>query len=127
MTDDRRKVDHSAEAFWTQVDKANGPSSCWPWMGKTNKRGHGQTSWVVPYEYAADRTAWILMNGPIMQGLAVKHTCMNPRCCNPAHLELRTNADATRADHAAGRHLHQYQRRRVDPGNAQESRTKVAS
>ncbi len=83
-------------AFWRLVDK-RGPDECWPWQG-------GMKSKTVPNQMYgvygirgtqrnASRVAWMFTHGEPAKGLDVCHTCDNPRCCNPAHLWLGTEAD----------------------------------
>jgi Autographiviridae endonuclease len=43
----------------------------------------------------AHRVAWELTYGPIPEGQIVRHSCDNPRCCNPAHLLTGTYQDNT--------------------------------
>lgn len=42
------------------------------------------------------RVAWSLANGPIPDGLIIRHSCDVPRCINPKHLLLGTHADNSR-------------------------------
>lgn len=59
---------------------------CWVWTGATDDRGYGvikvqgQAQWVHRVAYAAFR-------GELPDGKEVHHTCHNPPCCNPVHLE----------------------------------------
>lgn len=41
----------------------------------------------------AHRVAYELKNRPIPKGLFVLHNCDNPRCCNPDHLRVGTQAE----------------------------------
>lgn len=45
----------------------------------------------------------MLANGQQAGDLDVRHRCDNPPCCNPAHLELGTQADNNRDMHERGR------------------------
>lgn len=92
MAPDRRTTfDPLSDAFWGQLDRTDGPDSCWPWMRDRNHNGYG----VIQRgrTYFAHRVAWTLAHGPIAEGLLVCHRCDNPPCCNPAHLFLGTHAD----------------------------------
>jgi HNH endonuclease len=76
--------------LWSQVDRTTTPDGCWPWIGYyRDKAGYGQIK-VNGRTQPAHRLAWILTHGPIpLSFLVVMHTCDNPPCCNPAHLELK--------------------------------------
>ena len=47
--------------------------------------------------------AWMLVNGPIPDGLLILHHCDNPPCCNPIHLFLGTQSDNMRDAASKGR------------------------
>jgi hypothetical protein len=75
------------------IDRSAGPDDCWPWQGALGgSAGHGQTSLNRKVVYA-HRVVYELTNGPIPDGLIVRHTCDNPPCCNPAHLLTGTQFD----------------------------------
>jgi hypothetical protein len=84
--------DGIAKRFWTNVDTTAGPDSCWPWTASLMGWGYGQMS-VGGKPQRANRLAWELTHGPILNSLCVLHACDNPSCCNPAHLFLGTSAD----------------------------------
>ena len=89
------------ERFWNRVDKGAGPDACWPWTGGTTAKGHGIAK--CPPERlgggagtTAHRIAYMLLVGPIPDGMHLDHLCRNPPCCNPAHLEPVTHAENLR-------------------------------
>lgn len=92
-----------AARFWSKV-LVRRPGVCWPWRGA--KHNHGYGVFKVSREAGlvkAHRFAWELANGPIPEGLVVRHQCDNPPCCNPAHLTTGTQADNIADMHARGR------------------------
>lgn len=83
-------VDHSPITiahFWTKV-RAPSDFQCWEWQGRSNRAGYGRFVGKM-----AHRFAYTFFNGPIPEGLIVRHRCDNPKCCNPAHLEVGTHQD----------------------------------
>jgi len=84
-----------AARFWTKVDRSGGPDACWPWMAARNRSGYGVFQ-IEGRQESAPRVAWALTNGPIPDGLWIRHTCDNPPCANPAHLLPGTHLDNMR-------------------------------
>ncbi len=80
--------------FWGRVDIRNS-DECWEWQGGRNQKGYGKF-YLESGKMYAHRFAWTITNGDIPPGTVVRHTCDNPPCCNPAHLELGTHADNMR-------------------------------
>jgi hypothetical protein len=62
-------------------------TGCHVWTGGRASKGYGQL------RIGVHRLAWELANGPIPEGMQVLHRCDNPRCCNPDHLMLGTQAE----------------------------------
>lgn len=69
---------------------------CWPWQGVTNERGYGRTRYTFydQDEVYAHRVAWRFAHGgvPLQEGMEVAHSCDNPSCCNPSHIEARPHS-----------------------------------
>lgn len=90
--------------FWERVKKTD---SCWLWTGRTHEQnGYGHITDNDGRHLNAHRFSWILAHGPIPAGLVVCHNCPggdNPRCVNPAHLWLGTQADNIADQVAKGR------------------------
>jgi hypothetical protein len=81
-----------ATRFWAKVDKTGGPDACWLWAGTTGDRGYGVFR-VGDGTDRAHRLAFVSAGGVIPDGFVVTHSCDNPPCCNPAHLNAETHAE----------------------------------
>lgn len=80
-------------ALFAKVDTSGGPDACRPRSGYANHDGYRTVELPVIGTVGAHRLSWALVNGDIPSGLVVRHRCDNPPCCNPAHLELGTDAE----------------------------------
>lgn len=78
-------------------------SDCWPWIGRTTHDGYGQIQ-IGKSTYLVHRLQYYIYTEIDPGELLVCHTCDNPRCCNPNHLFLGTDADNNRDCLNKGRH-----------------------
>lgn len=69
------------------------PSGCWEWQRYILPNGYGNISIGRQRQAYAHRVSYFMFNGPISEGLIVRHKCDNPKCVNPEHLELGTQID----------------------------------
>lgn len=83
-----------------QKARVDGPHSCWPWRGRIDEYGKFK---VRGSTIRAHRVSYMLMRGPIGDGLVVRHKCDNPGCVNPKHLITGTHKDNTDDMWARGR------------------------
>ena len=85
------------EQFWALVDKTEPPhprlgTPCWVWQGYLNGWGYGEAQFNKK-RWRAHRLAWTLINGEIPDNRMACHKCDRPRCVNPDHIFIGTNAD----------------------------------
>lgn len=88
-------------SFWSNVDRLNGPDSCWLWCGAVNGSGYGY-AYIDGKVDGVHRHVLRMMNVEI-GGRHVLHRCDTPLCCNPTHLFLGTPRDNALDCKAKGR------------------------
>lgn len=86
--------DSMDERFWSKV-AVTCLDECWPWLASL-KDGYGQFqvgTFRKPKVVRAHRVAYVLLIGPILEGLTLDHLCRNRASCNPWHLEPVTRGE----------------------------------
>lgn len=118
-------MDRREQLFWKRVDKYNGENACWLWMNVLNKHGYGHCTYKGFRTYA-HRISWMLHNKQqIPDKMVIMHTCDNPACVNPKHLQLGTQADNMRDMFAKQRHKRTKGMRFRAPGGEDHCRCKL--
>lgn len=109
--------------FNAKVDR-RGPDDCWLWTaGKRTEYGCIK---IAGKCYDSHRVAVMLDGREIPAGMIVMHTCDNPACCNPAHLQVATYSANTKDAIGKGRHVVPSLREtRTEPMSDEEIRTLV--
>lgn len=81
-----RRIEDPVDRFYKRVSKTDG---CWNWMGYRMATGHGQFG-IRNKLLLVHRYSYEINIGPIPEGMEIHHTCENPSCVNPAHLQAVT-------------------------------------
>jgi hypothetical protein len=92
------------ERFWNFVEKKS-ESECWNWLGSL-RAGYGRISLGSKKDgvVSSHRFSWELHNKKsIPDGMVVMHSCDNPKCVNPNHLNIGSHKDNTQDMIAKGR------------------------
>lgn len=83
-----------------EVDPA---TNCWIWTGSLVRGGYGMLKRYQQDAILAHRFSFQLHNGPIPDGMIVRHLCNMPSCVNPNHLQLGTHEENMRDLNRSGR------------------------
>lgn len=86
---------NTIEDFFSNIDMRGGNKiACWSWQGSpsTIYKDRGYFSYDGK-RWLSYRLMYTLVNGPIPDGMVVRHKCDNSMCCNPEHLELGDQSD----------------------------------
>ena len=77
-------------------------NGCWEWQGA---KSHGYGAIMRNRQrLRVHRLSYELWCGPIPEGMVMRHSCDNPSCVNPAHLEPGTQAENIQDIVVRGRH-----------------------
>lgn len=77
------------------VSEAGPPDSCWRWPGALDPGGYGRVGIDGKTQYV-HKAAYAHHYGTVPDGLVITHTCGQPSCFNPAHLEAVARAAVSR-------------------------------
>lgn len=95
---------HRTEAeFWARLlPPTEGGCRLWPVSGGNG--GYGKTYWKGS-PLMAHQVAFLLTHGWVPRGrqVIIRHTCDEPRCCEPTHLVAGSQKDNARDRDARGR------------------------
>lgn len=121
-----------ADRFWPKVD-LNGPipearpdlGPCWIWTASRTSSGYGQLACRPGPPQRAHRIAYVLIVGPIPEGLELDHVCRVRACVNPAHLEPVTNIEnIMRGESVPARNARKTECAHGHPFDAENTRTR---
>lgn len=79
--------------FWNKIRLIGASDDdCWEWTRAMTQLGYGVVR-MDGRNFFVHRIAFFLTHGPFPNALKICHKCDNPKCCNPDHLFLGTQAD----------------------------------
>lgn len=81
------------------------PDECWVWQGGKGSDGYGRF-WVEKRNMSAHRAAMMRAGVEVPKGKFVTHSCDQPMCVNPAHLNVSTHVQNMREMVARKRHAY---------------------
>lgn len=100
-----RQRGNDVERFWSHVQTGQ-LDECWLWQA--SMRGHYGSSYYNGKRDSAHRVSYLINRGDIPPDMEVMHTCDNPACVNPAHLQLGTHAQNMHDMSVRGRQVSVY-------------------
>lgn len=79
------------------IDMLEDNTVCWPWKGTLRKGNKGELRPIISIagvKHYAYRVVWELFYGRALEtNEVVRHSCDNPSCCNPHHLQVGMQLD----------------------------------
>lgn len=73
----------------------NHKTPCWYFVGGNDDAGYGRFKFDGTVQWA-NRFSYQAFKGPLPRGHEAGHTCHDPRCVNPDHLEDQTKSENSR-------------------------------